>query len=189
MSGIKTAVDQLLGALPAQDDDGQAQLFDPAEFEADVPMPVPAVQRSGPQGGRPKGARNKSTEQMRQYILSRYKHPLIALMEIASRSPKDLAEELGLYEYQYFEGEQIAEHLAVGEAFKRQMEALTAALPYLAQKQPIAIEQKGNGRGMLVLGDFKMQVNNVNAGGLPLPPEDGGELPVIDVSPLGGDPA
>lgn len=155
-SGLATAV-MLAGGVGEMPGAGAEQ---PELFEADAPLPMPAAQRgvSGPKGGRPAGARNKSTEEWREYILSRYRSPLVALCEIYSRTPQELAEQLGLYEYAYVgsgDGAHVEKRLATGEAFKRQVEAMVAALPYLHQKQPIAIEATGKSAGMIVIGELQ----------------------------------
>lgn len=186
-SGMATALaDALAQTATAPGADGQVELFDPVDFGDDLPGPTAAVAKSGPKGGRPVGRQNKSTEQLRAYIAAHYKHPLIVMAEMWSRTPRELAEEMGLYDYQYFEGVEIARHLAVGEAARLQQAALQAALPYLAQKMPLQIEQKIKQMGVLLLGDFKGR-KVAGADGLPLPEHDD----VVDVtperSPLGGD--
>lgn len=194
-AGVKTALAELLkGAegLPVAGGD-QVDLFDPADFGDDLPGPTTAVAKSGPQGGRPKGARNKSTEQIREYIARQYKHPLIVLAEMWSRTPRQLAEELELYEYKVLSygdggGSYVEKFLATGEAARLQQNALIAALPYLAQKMPIAIEQKIKQMGVLLLGEFKQRAG-ATIEGLNLPPEDGEDVQItLDRSPLGGDP-
>lgn len=189
VSGVAAVLDELIADArsPLDGNEAQDSLFDPADFEPDVPMPMAPVQRSGPQGGRPKGARNKSTEQLREYITSRYKHPLIVLAEMWSRTPAELAKDLELYDRQYFEGAEIACHLATGEAAKLQRDALIAALPYLAQKMPIAIEQKIRQMGVLLLGDFNAARKQLADGGLNIPNDDDAPIKLTS-SPLGGDP-
>lgn len=147
--GLVAAIQSLGPGSPPADEAEQAALFD--DFEPDVPMLVSPIERKA---GRPKGARNKSTEQWRQYLLSRYRSPLVGLLELYSRSPADLAEELGLYAYH--EGKLMVDRegnpvLATGEAFKAQLAAMIAALPYLHQKLPQAIDVKTPERGVLVL--------------------------------------
>ena len=192
-NGFATALQQALAAHEAPAD-GQSELFDPAEFGDDLPGPTSSVAKSGPQGGRPRGARNKSTEQIRAYIARHFKHPLVVLAEMWSRTPEQLATEMDLWEYRTLTmgdggGSYIEKHLAVGEAARLQQQAVIAALPYLAQKMPIAIEQKGSKRGVLVLGDFNL--TQIVGDGLPLPADvgDDGASRIIDVSPLGGDGA
>ena len=157
-TGLATAVIEA-GGIGDLGLDGDQQL---GMFEADAPMPMESRGISGPKGGRPKGARNKSTEEWREYLLGRYRSPLVVLMELYSRTPQELAKELGLYVIN--EGELVKDvngdpMLATGEAFKRQLEAAIAALPYLHQKQPIAIEASGKSAGMLVIGHIEGVAN------------------------------
>lgn len=185
-SGLATAVAELLSAPQARPDD-QGSLFDPSDFEPEVETSLPPA-KSGPQGGRPKGARNKSTEALRAYIMGRYEHPLIGLAEMWSRSPKQLAEQMGLYKFEYYEGIEIARHLDTGLAARLQADARTAALPYLTQKMPVQIEAKGDKLGTLILGTLNAQIN-IGAGALPIADNGNEGGNVLDVSPLGGDAA
>ncbi len=158
----------------------QADLFEP-----DAPLPVSPRGVSGPQGGRPKGARNRSTEEWRQYLLSRYRSPLVGLLEICARTPKELAEELGLEHAVVVidvEGKEIERRSTtdVREAFRIQVDAMKAALPYLHQRQPLAVEQRGNERGVLVIGDLNVAVDAGD--GLPLVPEIEGEAHTDDAA-------
>lgn len=155
--GLATAVALAGGAMPGGEADGEiADLFGDV-----VAPPVQAPARSGPQGGRPAGARNRSTEQWRRYLLSKYPHPLETLLALTTRKPADLAAELGLY--RYHDGALIKEVapngelvpvLDTGAAAKILVDAATATLPYMAQKQPIAIETGGKVAGVLVIGDL-----------------------------------
>lgn len=77
--------------------------------------------------GRPKGARNRSTEEWRRYFLSKHKSPLMVLGELYNKPLEELKDELK------------CERL---EAFKLQLSAAQAVLPYVHQKQPLAIEDK-----------------------------------------------
>jgi hypothetical protein len=75
--------------------------------------------------GRPPGSKNRRTQEMADYILSRYTSPLIALAETYARPVQDLAKELGCDKL---------------EAFKLQLVAAKELAPYLHQKLPIAID-------------------------------------------------
>lgn len=191
-NGLATAV-ALAGGMGELGVEGaeQVELFADAD---DAPMPMPAAKGvSGPQGGRPRGARNRSTEEWRHYILSRYRSPLVFLMELAARSPADLARDLGLYKYHEgklvtaeVEDQDGTKHrvpvLDTGAAFSAQVDAAKAALPYLHQRQPLAIEAKGDARGLLVLGD--LNVTQAAGMGLTLPLADNEENQgVIDIEP------
>lgn len=149
-----TAAIEALGAgqvLPAEA--GQPDLFE----EADAPLPIPPAARSGAKGGRPKGARNRRTEEWTAYLLGQYRSPLVFLLELYSRSTAELAEQMQLYKFH--EGELVRDKdgqpmLATGEAADIQVKAAIAALPYLHQRLPQAIEVKGETRGLLLIGDL-----------------------------------
>lgn len=159
-SGLASALAQLGGMVGQSPPEGeQLEIFEP-----DTPLPVAQSPRPGPKGGRPKGSMNKSTKVWVDYLLQRYRSPLVALMELYSRSPHDLAEELGLYDYvivNNIEGHPVYEkRLSTGEAFKRQVEAMIAALPYVHQKLPLEIHTNGEQKGgMLVIGDLNVTAN------------------------------
>ncbi len=92
--------------------------------------------RSGP--GRPKGSKNKSSEEWAEYILKQYRSPLIFLAETYNRPVGLLAAELK------------CDRL---EAFKIQMAAAKELAPYVHQKQPQALELGGEkGLVPLILG-------------------------------------
>lgn len=99
-NGLATAVELLGGfgaASPGADGDLQPELFADAD---DAPLPMPAAKGvSGPKGGRPKGARNRTTEEWRAFILSRYRSPAVFLAELYSRTPAELSAELGLFKF------------------------------------------------------------------------------------------
>lgn len=80
--------------------------------------------------GRPKGAKNRSTEEWRQYFFARIsKSPLIMLGELYCKNTADLAREMSCDRI---------------DALKTQVAAANAVLPYVHQKQPIAIESIGD---------------------------------------------
>lgn len=75
--------------------------------------------------GRPKGSKNKRTEDWTEYLLNNYRSPLIMFAETYSRPTAALALEL---------------HCTLEEAFKIQMDAAKQLAPYVHQKLPQAIE-------------------------------------------------
>lgn len=172
--GLATAV-ALAGGAGAADADGQFDLLEPV---GDLPIsarPLPA--KSGPQGGRPAGSRNRSTDEWRRWFLARYASPLMGLGEIYSRTPAELARELKLYKrvvvVREVDGRLVREEaedegqLDLERAFAIQLEAMQAALPYVHQRQPLAIESKGEQRGILLIGDLAVG-GGVMGDGLPL---------------------
>jgi hypothetical protein len=158
-NGVKTAV-ALAGGVGelGLDGDEQDDLF---AAECDGPLSPAPVGKSGPKGGRPAGARNRSTEAVRQLFLQRYRSPLMGLGEIYSRSPADLARELKLYKRVQVlverDGRVVREEaedegqLDLERAFRLQKEAMEAALPYVHQKLPQAITVQERQRGLLVI--------------------------------------
>ena len=178
-----TAVLEQLGPGAAAGDVDQAELFADADDAPSSLSPAPASAGRG----RPKGARNRSTEQWRQFLLGRYQSPLVGLAETWSRSALELAKELGLTRVvrHLAPGDQAIETLWGGEggaelkgyvvydrlaAFNVQQAARVAALPYLHQKQPLALDLPPNTRGLLILGNLDTEgAEDVHA--LPLAPE------------------
>jgi hypothetical protein len=171
-SGLATAV-ELLGGMGdlGLGGDEQAELFADAD---DAPLPMPDAQRTG-RAGRPKGARNRSTEEWRRHILSRYRSPAVFLAEMYSRTPAQLAAELGLYKWH--EGKLVIDPrtgeavLATGEAASMQQAAAIALLPYVHQKLPQAIEVSPPTRGLVILGDLGDDAPAGDDLALPLAPE------------------
>lgn len=106
-----------LDLLPLVDAEDVARALDAGET---IKRPV----------GRPKGSLNRRTQEMRDYILARYRHPLIGLAETWMRPVEVLAAELG------------CDRL---EAFKVQQAAMRDALPYLEQKLPQALQVDAGG--------------------------------------------
>lgn len=175
-NGLLTAL-ALVGAAGRVETSEQEQL-DMLEADAAMPSMLPAgaesATRSGPRGGRPAGARNKSTEAWRELFLSKYRHPMMVLGELTARTPEQLARELKLYKYHegklvlapildangvHLVDETTGERrwrpvLATGEAAKMQQDAATALLPYLGQKLPMAIEVSAPQRGVVVIGNL-----------------------------------
>jgi len=104
--------------------------------------------------GRPKGAKNKSTEQMRTFLLSQYTHPLVVLMQYASRPLALLAAEL---------------KCDLVDAAKIQLAAANNVAPYVAQKMPQALELQADtplGLGFLLGGDIASKAIAGGAAGL-----------------------
>lgn len=102
----------------------EAELFDlDGPDGSDGPVtPILRAKRSGP--GRPPGSPNKKTEDLRRFILARFKHPVVALMEIGAIGTAELARELGL---------------KAGEALALQIRALAEAAPYVDSKMPMRL--------------------------------------------------
>lgn len=92
-----------------------------------------SAERTG-KAGRPKGARNRSTEEWRRHLLGRYSSPLEAVLKVATTSREALALEVFGVSFERLERD---ERL---QLFDRRVRAAEAALPYLHQKQPQALD-------------------------------------------------
>jgi len=87
--------------------------------------------------GRPKGSRNKRTDEWVDYLLRGRRPPLLVLAETYSRPVDQLAKELSITK---------------GEAFKLQLLAAKELAPYVHQKQPLAVQVDARGVVTLVIG-------------------------------------
>ena len=156
--GLATVL-QLMGAGSTRGtvaDDG-ADLFGNDE----APLPLAAKGVSGPKGGRPAGARNKSTQDWARFLLSRGQSPLVVLQEIYSRPTGELHAELQAMADKHTrtrdtangseEVRVLVDPLAV---LKLQVQATEALGEYVHQKQPKAIEVAERARGVVLLGEL-----------------------------------
>jgi len=131
-TGLSTAVGELHdrdSVPPGADVSEQQSLFALSKIDDGDE----AGKRGVPSGrgkGRPPGAKNKSTEAWREFLLSRYPSPLQGLAEIAHRPVQDVARELGCSRL---------------EAFKIQVAALKELAPYIHSKMPQAIDMGDGG--------------------------------------------
>ncbi|MFZ4687864.1 MAG: hypothetical protein ACOYLS_01370 [Polymorphobacter sp.] len=86
--------------------------------------------------GRPKGATNKRTAAWRDYLLSKYAHPLEVLAQAYSRPVETLAAELGCTKL---------------EAFTAQVKAAAELAPFIESKMPIGVAVDARGTISLVI--------------------------------------
>ncbi len=78
--------------------------------------------------GRPAGSVAQATARMRDFILARYRSPLIGMAEVFSRPLDELARELGCSRF---------------DAFKVQLAAMADLAPYIHSKMPTAVQLEG----------------------------------------------
>lgn len=133
--GVKAAVDQLQGdALPP--DPGAGEQI-PLLPEAVPPAEAPAAGDDEARGpGRPPGARNRRTEEWVEYLGNKGRLPLEVLHELYNKPLDELKAELGCSSL---------------EAMQERRHAAVAALPYLHQKMPIALDVDQSGVVQLVI--------------------------------------
>ncbi len=104
--------------------------------------------------GRPKGAENLSSRQLREMLVRAGGHPLIHLARWATLTPEELAKRLGC---------------SVVEAFDRQVAIWDKLAPYVAAKLA-PTDEKGNAVPGLVISIGDQAINagiGVSAGGSP----------------------
>lgn len=111
------------------------------------------AQRAGP--GRPPGSRNKTTREMVEFILARYRHPMLFLAEMYARPVDALAKEL---------------HCDRKEAGQLQAECAKALLPYVAEKMPVAV--KVDARGEVALQIVTAPVPALSGAAITVPFEE-----------------
>jgi hypothetical protein len=123
---------------PLQGDVAGAPTQIPGGRPAEAPAPELFDDLDGPEGaegpvtrqiaargrGRPPGSPNKRTADLRRFVLARFKHPVVALMEIAGMGADELATYLGCKPV---------------EALNLQLRALAEAAPYVDSKMPLRL--------------------------------------------------
>jgi len=114
------------GLQPGPGDGGVSEAGAQSEGEVDA--------RRGP--GRPPGATNRRTQDWVDYILARYRSPLIVLAEMFSRPVGQLAKELDCTR---------------AEALRYQIAAAKELAPYVHAKMPVAVQIDGKGVVQLVI--------------------------------------
>lgn len=158
--GISAALDQLggPGAPPSGDAEQLALLPDMRSKDVGggeepggsgagagpAAPPAPAVRAAG----RPKGARNKRTTEIADYLSGKYGFPLERLAQVYSSKPDTLQKELKINRL---------------EAVKLIKDAAIACLPYMHQKQPVAVDVTQSKTISLVIGDITGAEGEVEA--------------------------
>lgn len=173
--GLTTAL-QLLGAAGVLLGDGGEAQED--LFEAAAPLPLPLARPEGTgKAGRPKGARNRSTDEWVNYYLGRYRSPLTALGELYSRDLRQLVDDLQKMADTHKTWRETKdggywERVAINplDVLKMQRDAAVAMLPYIHKRQPIALEVEQRQRGVVVLGSLDVSdLDTSDDLALPLP--------------------
>lgn len=156
--GVAAGLAEAMEAVEEVEAAVQASLFDLAVEDTgalDTASPFSeSLKLRGP--GRPQGAKGKRTSETTAWLLSMHRHPLAVIMEGYSMSPVAFAESIGLQKP--WESVEVgsgdtkakirkrAEHYDNGvllEIIKLQLRMAEAALPYIAQKQPMAVQLEG----------------------------------------------
>jgi hypothetical protein len=162
--GLRQAVDAFQGDAEDAEAAG-GDLFGEVTGALDAPSPLSALFEPRKGGGRPKGSPNRMTTQTAQWLLSQVRHPLLVLAEAYSMSPAELAQRIGLASgrWEKAEGEKEPRWVegysdeVLLQLFKMQMGFAADLAPYVAKKQPQAIDLSA-GAG----GDFTLAVLGVS---------------------------
>lgn len=158
-TGLASAVDQAL------DRAGTMMFADPEQvelaLEAAAKRDIFSVQEAVAEvrkAGRPKGAANKRTGKIRDFLLSQHRHPLHTLAMMQEQNPDVLAAQLDCSKL---------------EAARVIVAAAAELAPYVEGKMPVTVDFRGEGHMTLHLGAVPV------AGG----DRVGGSGPLIDVAP------
>jgi hypothetical protein len=137
VSGIRNAIAEAGPLLPLRDEEQLSLL---AEETGSDRIGSQHVQFATRGRGRPKGATNKRQADVRNYLLTRYAHPLEVLAQVYSRPVDALAAELGC---------------SRREAAQLQVRAAAEVAPFVEGKMPVAID-------LTTHGDFNLLIPGVN---------------------------
>jgi hypothetical protein len=174
-AGLAAAL-ELLGASGGLQD-GAGATVDMFEAE-DAPLPLPVKGASGPKGGRPKGARNRSTDAWVGFYLSQHRAPLSVLGNIASQDVGELhallqgmADQHTRRKYRdngdVEEVRVLVDPLAVLKLIR---DTAAVAAKYIHKEQPKAIELEQRQRGVVILAEAMADdVDDLEALPMPVP--------------------
>ncbi len=152
-AGVAAAVDEAGPLLPFRDEEQLDLIAAPGRrLTRDQVEQLPRGR------GRPRGSANKRTQAVRDYLLSRYRHPLETLAAIQAQPVDKLAAELG------------CKPIEAAQLIKA---AAAELAPYMEGKMPVAVD-------LSVKGDMVLAIDGLNA-----IVKDGGELQSVQF--FGGD--
>lgn len=103
--------------------------------------------------GRPKGSLNRRSRDWQAWVAaSGKKHPLEFLLDVVSAEPEELRAEYGEIEVFDHDGKlKRISALEPKDVLSMRIRAAEAALPYLEQKLPMAVEDVSEGKRMVVV--------------------------------------
>lgn len=136
--------------LAADPEGDQLGLFEGSSVFGTIVVDQKRIVPNGP--GRPKGSVNKSTAELVKLIQSKGRHPLLAMAEIVATPIDVIAATLN------------CSKLDAADYHRKVMSDLA---PYVAQRQPVAVQVEGANAGMLVLNIGAVAASG-NAGGFGL---------------------
>lgn len=128
---------------------GEQVLPEPSEQLALLGMVLPPTRK--PVAGRPRGQRNYRNQRVADFILATEGDPLIELVRMGMLPVNDLAAALGC---------------SKAEAFSEKRQCLIAVLPYVHQRQAIAVDVTNNKIVHLTISDGSPQADGLEDDGM-----------------------
>lgn len=105
--------------------------------------------------GRPKGSRNKRTDDFARYLLQHGQHPAITMMQIQSTTPEVLIEASQQQKVHSFrkngEPNLVTERMTYAEAQALRIRCAEGLLPYIESKRPVAVDMSFSGLSDLII--------------------------------------
>ena len=165
LSGIEAQVRELVAASASDGEGAGVKTGD--LFADDLPSPIStAVQEAAQERGRgrPEGSRNRGSEDVVKYLQATRRSPLLALQDVVDLGPLGIAREFGM---------------KVAEAAEFWRKCAAELLPYVAKRQPQAVELPPGASALPVLALLSVPVDPRLAAGNP-PAAGDGALDVTD---------
>lgn len=166
---------ELLGEVTPEDMVEAREILGPDAGRLAVVREARRLQR-----GRPKGARNKRTDDFARYLLSFGQHPAITMMQIQSTPPELLIEASQQEKVHSFskngDPRVVIERMTYADAQSLRIRCAEGLMPYLESKKPVAVD--ATIRGVIVqeqIGDIRPMRGTVIDGevlGVGLPEDD-----------------
>lgn len=105
--------------------------------------------------GRPKGARNRRTDDLERWLLAHGQHPAVTLMQIQSTAPETLMEASKRPKVHSFQKDGTAnvvvEHMTYEAAQSLRARCADMLMPYLVGKKPITVDMTFSGVADLII--------------------------------------
>lgn len=166
-AGAPQLADQAAQPSLFEDEAGELTAEETGALDAPSPLSAAVAQAKRPRG-RPKGSKNRRTEAVAAWLLSQHRHPLAVMMEAYSMSPADLARTIGIEE---------ADGDTLLDIFKLQLRMAEAVAPYVAQRQPQAVNLDPSAGAAA----FAVAFAGVSFGGVSSPARAGSAGEISDV--------
>lgn len=103
-----------------------------------------AVLQEARRRGRPKGVRNRRTDDFRKYILGFGQHPAVTLMQIQSTPAEVLVERSAAMDPP-------KRRMTIGDAEQLRVRCAESLLPYIEGKQPVRVDMSFSGVADLII--------------------------------------